>query len=57
MAEVKLTVRPSPEMHERLKAAAEREHRSLHGQILAYLERGLAADEARNGSEEGRDEG
>lgn len=40
-----ITLRLSDELHERLKAAAERDHRSLHAQMLVYAERGLEQDQ------------
>jgi hypothetical protein len=42
---IKTTVRLDPGLHERLVRAAERDHRSMHGQIVAYIERCLALDE------------
>jgi hypothetical protein len=37
---------PAP-LHERLRQAAERDHRSMHQQMLAYIERGVTEDERR----------
>ena len=34
-------------LHERLKQAAGRDHRSMHAQMIAYIERCLDADERR----------
>jgi hypothetical protein len=42
---IKTTVRLDPDLHEMLGRAAERDHRSMHAQMIAYIERGLAADE------------
>jgi predicted DNA-binding protein len=43
-------------LHERLKQAAGRDHRSMHAQMLAYIERGLDQDDksARSRSKEDR---
>ena len=41
-----ITLRLPDELHERLKAAAEHDHRSLHAQVLVYAERGLDEEEA-----------
>jgi predicted transcriptional regulator len=43
--ETKMTIRLSPDLHERLKQAAERDHRSMHAQMTAYIERGLTQDD------------
>jgi predicted transcriptional regulator len=43
--EIKMTIRLSPELHARLGRAADRDHRSKHAQMLAYIERGIDADE------------
>lgn len=37
---------PTAELDARLRAMAEREHRSNHAQVLVYIEQGLARDEA-----------
>jgi len=51
--EIKMSIRLRPELHERLKQAAERDHRSMHAQMLALIERGLDQDEGkRKGSRE-----
>jgi predicted transcriptional regulator len=42
---IKTTVRLDPDLHARLDAAAQRDRRSQHAQILSYIERGLAQDE------------
>jgi hypothetical protein len=42
---IKTTVRLEPGLHERLDAAAGRDRRSMHAQMIHYIERGLAADE------------
>jgi len=39
------TIRLPDPLLARLRAAAEADHRSVHGQLLHYIERGLAADE------------
>jgi hypothetical protein len=40
MAEIiRFVIRFSPRLHEKLKAMAEREHRSLHSQIVYLLEK------------------
>jgi len=44
--EIKMTIRLSPDLRERLKQAAERDHRSMHAQMIAYIERGLDQDVA-----------
>lgn len=41
----KTTVLLPPELAERLRKVAQREHRSSHAQILVYIERGLKQDE------------
>jgi hypothetical protein len=48
----KMTVQLPATLHDRLARAAERDHRSLHKQMLAYIERCLDQDEreARDGS-------
>jgi hypothetical protein len=38
---IRFMLRLSPELHDRLKALAVREHRSLHGQILYLLEQAI----------------
>lgn len=38
---IQYLLRLSPEMHARLKELAEREHRSLHAQIIYMLEKAL----------------
>jgi hypothetical protein len=45
--ETRQTIRLPDTLLARLKAAADRDHRSVHGQMLTYIERGLAADERR----------
>jgi predicted HicB family RNase H-like nuclease len=42
--EVRITLRLPAPLHERLKAAAARERRSLNAQIAVYVERGLDVD-------------
>jgi predicted transcriptional regulator len=42
---VKTTVRLDPGLHARLDQAAGRDRRSMHAQILSYIERGLAQDD------------
>jgi hypothetical protein len=39
-----ITLRLSDEMHERLKATAEHERRSVHAQVLACLDRCMDED-------------
>jgi predicted HicB family RNase H-like nuclease len=46
--EIKTTVRLERGLHERLVAAAGRDRRSMHSQIITYIERGVAADERRD---------
>jgi predicted transcriptional regulator len=41
---MKTTIRLPDDVAERLKKAAERDRRSVHAQMLIYIERGLAAD-------------
>ncbi len=51
--EIKMTIRLTPGLHERLGQAAERDHRSKHAQMVVYIERGLDQDDrdqAREGS-------
>ena len=40
-----ITLRLPDELHAQLKAIAEQEHRSMHAQVLTYVERGLARAE------------
>ena len=40
-----ITLRLSDELHERVKEAAERDHRSLAAQMLVYAERCLEQDQ------------
>jgi predicted transcriptional regulator len=49
--EIKMSVRLVPELHERLKRAAERDHRSMHAQMISYIERGTTEDERRERKE------
>jgi hypothetical protein len=42
-----MKVRLPAALHQRLRLAAERDHRSMHQQMLAYIERGLDQDERR----------
>ena len=42
---VAVSLRLPPELHARLTAAAEREHRSLTAQIIHFAEEGLARQE------------
>lgn len=46
----KMTLQLSPELAERLRTVADRQHRSMHGQMLTYIERGLDQDEAARGA-------
>ena len=41
---IHFSLRLSGELHARIKAAAEREQRSIHGEILSLLERGLGTE-------------
>ena len=43
---IRATVILPPDLHARLQALAQRERRSLHGQILRLLEEGLERDQA-----------
>jgi predicted transcriptional regulator len=45
--EIRMTIRLSPQLHERLGRAADRDRRSKHAQMILYVERGLTADERR----------
>jgi len=44
---IRFVLRLPPELHDRLRALAAAEHRSLHGQILYLLERALEAEEGK----------
>lgn len=44
----KTTITLPASLHQRLVEAAERDHRSMHGQVLAYVERGLNQDEEKD---------
>lgn len=46
---VRFVLRLSPALHDRLKAIAARESRSLHGQLLYILSRFVDDDERRAG--------
>ena len=39
-----ITLRLPDELHEQVKVLAERDHRSLHAQMLVYAERGVKQD-------------
>jgi hypothetical protein len=43
--EIKMTVRLHPDLHKRLSSAAQRDRRSMHAEMITYIERGIAADE------------
>ena len=43
--ETRQTIRLPDALLARLRAAADRDHRSVHGQMITYIERGVAADE------------
>jgi predicted transcriptional regulator len=43
--DIKMSIRLPPELHARLSRAAEHDHRSRHGQMLFYVERGVTQDE------------
>ncbi len=45
--EIKMTIRLTPDLHERLTQAAGQDHRSKHAQMLIYIERGLDQDESK----------
>jgi predicted transcriptional regulator len=45
----RITIALQDDVHERLKDAAEREHRSLTAQMRVYIERGLANDQNTTG--------
>jgi predicted transcriptional regulator len=45
---VRMTLRLPPELHERLGRAADRDHRSRHAEVLAFIEQGLAAASRRD---------
>ena len=40
-----ITLRLPDELHEQVKALAERDYRSLHAQMLVYAERGVKQDQ------------
>lgn len=42
---IRTTVRVPDDLYARIRVAAEREHRSIHGQILELLERAIRDDE------------
>jgi hypothetical protein len=44
--ETRMSIRLPDELLERLRSAAKRDHRSVHAQMIAYIERGL--DQAEN---------
>jgi predicted transcriptional regulator len=43
--DIKTSVRLEPGLHKKLSEAADRDHRSMHAQMVFYIERGLAQDE------------
>jgi hypothetical protein len=43
--ETRQTIRLPSKLLARLRAAADRDHRSVHAQMIVYIERGVAADE------------
>ena len=45
-----ITLRLSDETHDRLKAIAEQERRSLHAQVLIYVDRGVKQDQEGDGT-------
>lgn len=45
--EIKMSIRLRPDLHGRLSRAADRDHRSMHAQMIVYIERGLDLDERR----------
>jgi len=42
----KITIRLEPKLHARLRAMSQRERRSLHAQVVRYVEQGLEREEA-----------
>ncbi len=42
---IRFLLRLPPELHDKLKEIAAREHRSLHGQILYLLQRAIDMDQ------------
>jgi predicted transcriptional regulator len=53
--EIKMTIRLVPDLHARLSAAAERDRRSKHAQMLVYIQRGLDQDQEEHDQGEGDD--
>lgn len=51
---IQLPLRLDPQLHDRLRRAAERERRSINSLVLVYVERGLREDERRAREEQGR---
>ena len=43
--DIKTSVRLEPGLHGKLSEAADRDHRSMHAQMIHYIERGVAQDE------------
>ncbi len=50
--EIKMSIRLSPDLHARLKQAAKRDHRSMHAEMVALIERCLDQDEAKTRKEQ-----
>jgi len=54
--EPKMTLRFTPELHAAMKEIADKERRSLHGQVVRFLEEGVArwkhSERARQGGDE-----
>ena len=44
--ETRMSIRLPDELLARLRRAAERDHRSVHAQMITYIERGLGQDES-----------
>jgi len=55
--ETRQTIRLPDTLAARLRVAAGRDHRSMHSLMLAYIERGLAADERRAARQGGESDG
>ena len=53
-SEIKMTLRIPDDMRDRLARTADRNRRSMHAQILVYVERGLDQDKIPDQDQEGR---
>ena len=49
MSEIKMSIRLPDELHARLSRAAERDHRSMHAQMIVFIERCLDQEEKEAG--------